>query len=334
MGLFNAMLRRLGLKKKKKIIPNSDESEYYVDEQGYDNYPQYVNDELNISENEQGYNNGAMCKYDYYPKFVNDEFSENEQGYNNGAMCQYDNYPQSVNDELSENEQGYNNGAMCKYDNYPESINDELSEIEQVYNNGAMCKYDNYPQSVNDELSEIEQVYNNGAMCKYEYYPESINDELSEIEQGYNNGAMCKYNNYTQSINDELSEDIYPYYEHIVYNQDKISTINNNNNVKEAYSQTKIINQMEISYHTISLPIKKKKYTIKLIKNTVIENKVTDMPTKEIEVSNEDKVCDLSYTYCGIEPEHDISLADLRNKYLVSKTRLNLSPIFVKDVNK
>ena len=31
MGLLNAMLRRLGLKKKKKIIPNSAESEYYVD---------------------------------------------------------------------------------------------------------------------------------------------------------------------------------------------------------------------------------------------------------------------------------------------------------------
>ena len=48
---------------------------------------------------------------------------------------------------------------------------------------------------------------------------------------------------------------------------------------------------------------------------------------------NEDKVCDEAYTYRGIEPEHEISLDELRKTYLVSKTSSNLSPIYVKDVN-
>ena len=68
---------------------------------------------------------------------------------------------------------------------------------------------------------------------------------------------------------------MHPYYENIAYHQERMSNINNNNNVKETNSQTSIIDQMEISDHTISLPIKKNKCTTQLIKNTIVDIKET-----------------------------------------------------------
>ena len=44
--------------------------------------------------------------------------------------------------------------------------------------------------------------------------------------------------------------------------------------------------------------------------------------------------CDEAYTHSGFEQELEISLDELRKTYLDSKTSLNLSIIYVKDINK